>query len=316
MLTLKAFAGATPAAQNWLRLAVDALAENALESTDAFPKADLEAFLADPKQSPAARRSAYEWLCKADPKASERLLPKMLDDPSVDLRRDAVARELGIIKDDANALKSLFASVRDEDQAQTIRKRLSKLGETVDLTEHFNYLTKWLIIGPFDGGDSPGFDKSYPPEKGVDPNATYPGKGGKPVAWSEYWALDGLGSLDLNNALGKTKNCSAYAATVVTSGEARDCELRFGSTVAVRVWLNGKELFAREEFHHGQRHDQYAVPISLKKGDNLLLFKISQNNQTEPWAQEWTFQARICDATGGKVPITVAPPVKRTPSDS
>jgi hypothetical protein len=26
--------------------------------------------------------------------------------------------------------------------------------------------------------------------------------------------------------------------------------------------------------------------------------KVCQNEQTEPWAQNWAFQLRLCDATG------------------
>jgi len=32
------------------------------------------------------------------------------------------------------------------------------------------------------------------------------------------------------------------------------------------------------------------------------LIKVCQNNQTDSWAQTWSFQARVCDATGGALP--------------
>src|SRR5262249_46469334 len=91
---LAAMRDAGPAAANWLRTAVDAVAERELAAGRGLPAAELEAFLKDRKHDPAARRLAYEWLTRVDKGAPDRLLPGMLDDPSVELRRDAVARVL------------------------------------------------------------------------------------------------------------------------------------------------------------------------------------------------------------------------------
>ena len=54
----------------------------------------LEKFLVDRRHAPRSRRLAYEWLVRVDPAAADRLLPGMLDDPSLELRRDAVAQLL------------------------------------------------------------------------------------------------------------------------------------------------------------------------------------------------------------------------------
>ena len=37
----------------------------------------------------------------------------------------------------------------------------------------------------------------------------------------------------------------------------------------------------------------------LKKGENVIVLKVCQNDQKEPWAQDWKFQMRVCDDTGG-----------------
>src|SRR5262249_36035012 len=92
--TLAALEGATPAAANWLRTAVDAIAERELAAGRPLPTGAFEAFIKDAEHNPAARRQAYEWLVKVDKGAPDRLLPGMLLDPSVELRRDAVARVL------------------------------------------------------------------------------------------------------------------------------------------------------------------------------------------------------------------------------
>src|SRR5438105_1476467 len=75
---------------NWLRSAVDAIAERERNAGRALPAKALEAFVTDTKNSGAARRLAYEWLVRVDKTAPARLLPGMLNDPGQELRRDAI----------------------------------------------------------------------------------------------------------------------------------------------------------------------------------------------------------------------------------
>ena len=37
---------------------------------------------------------------------------------------------------------------------------------------------------------------------------------------------------------------------------------------------------------------------TLRKGKNVILLKVCQNEQTDAWAQNWQFQLRICDPVG------------------
>ena len=78
------------------------------------------------------------------------------------------------------------------------------------------------------------------------------------------------------------------------------------------MFHNGKEVFSCEECHHGAEMDQYIIPVTLKAGRNELLLKVCQNEQTESWAQNWSFQARLCDSAGAAVPFTVE--AKPTPA--
>jgi hypothetical protein len=74
----------------------------------------------------------------------------------------------------------------------------------------------------------------------------------------------------------------------------------------VKVFLNGRLIFAREEYHHGMRMDQHVAPATLRVGRNEILLKVCQNEQKEEWAQKWSFQLRITDSAGAKVPLEVA----------
>ena len=71
-----------------------------------------------------------------------------------------------------------------------------------------------------------------------------------------------------------------------------------------KIWLNGKLVFGRDEYHRGQRIDQYKMPIELLKGPNTILVKLCQNEQKQDWTVQWEFQLRVCDATGAAILAT------------
>src|SRR5439155_12583421 len=130
-------------------------------------------FISQPRHSGIARRLAYEWLTRVDPKAPERLLLGMLHDPSLELRRDAVELVLKDARERLNradkpgataAYRKALSGVRDRDQADLIAKELKALGVNVDLAAHFGFLRQFLLIGPFDTSGETGFQKVFPPE--------------------------------------------------------------------------------------------------------------------------------------------------------
>ena len=303
--TLKAFDGASPAATNWLRTAVSAIADAETTAGRKLPADVLTGFVTDGTNTPTARRLAFELLVATDKPASDKLLPGFLDDVSPELRRDAVTQKLAALGDKPakEAVAALFAKARDKDQVEELAKKLEPLGEKPDLPRHFGYVTEWTLIGPFDGPKASGYAGKYGPDAGFDPAATFPGKGGE-VAWKPAQSPDKYGEIDLTRVLGKHKDAVAYAAAVLVAAAETPCEIRLNSPNALRVVLNGVELFAQEEYHHGADHDQYVARGGvLKPGENVLVVKVCQNDQKEPWAQAWSFAARVCDRTGGRLPV-------------
>src|SRR5436190_984317 len=75
---LEAFDETEALAANWLRPAVDAMAETALRNRQPLPVEQLTKFIKQTSHDPSARRIAYEWLCKVDKAAPDKLLPGML----------------------------------------------------------------------------------------------------------------------------------------------------------------------------------------------------------------------------------------------
>jgi hypothetical protein len=301
--------GAGPVAENWFRAIVDAIAERETALGKRLPAAELEVLVLDRREAGPARRLAYEWLARVDPSLPDRVIPGMLDDPSVELRRDAVEREIAAAealygsggKDAARAAFSrVFPFSRDRDQIDRIVKRLDELGQKVDLTRHYGYLRAWKVIGPFDNVGKAGFPAVYPPEVKIDFAAEYGGKAAT-VRWVDHTSDDPLGKVDLNRLLGKAKGVVGYAAAEVESAGSRPVDLRAASSNAIKIWLNGDLLFTRDEYHHGMELDQYRASGVLRPGRNTVLIKVCQDEMEVEWTEDWSFQLRVCDATGGGI---------------
>ena len=167
MELLSAMDGATPIAANWLRSAAEIVAGK-IPDGGSPALGPLEAFLADRSHAPKARRFAFELIRGIDAAKAEALVPGMLDDPSPELRRDAVARLMGEgaslaeggKKEAAVAIyrKALAAAV-EPSQVTPISEALKELGVDVDLPKHFGFLMRWQVVGPFDNTGRAGLRK-------------------------------------------------------------------------------------------------------------------------------------------------------------
>lgn len=298
--------GANPLAANWLRSAVETIVA---KSGGEIPLGALGEFLLDTNHDPRARRLAFELIADADAATAEALIPGMLNDPSVALRRGAVERlivegnefENNENRDAAALLyRQALGAARDVDQIDAITKRLRELGREVDLPRHFGFLMHWSVIGPFHNNGYEGFAEVFPPEIEVDLEAVHEGKNGE-VRWQNYVTADEYGMVDMNEPYGMLKEVTAFAYTEFDSESSRPVELRLGCKNGWKIWVNGEYLFGRDEYHRGMRIDQYVLPAQLKAGKNTILVKLCQDHQTEDWTVEWQFQLRVCDATGTAV---------------
>ena len=302
---LAAMDGANPIATNWLAGVAEAVAQRAV-SDGTLPIEALEAFLADTKHSPRGRRLAYELILLVDRSAESRLIPPLLNDPSLELRRDAVALALSdaakVKEKEAQleAYQRAFHSSRDHDQIKAAADKIKELGGKVDLPLHYGFIQTWRVVGPFDNVGDKGWDVAYPPEEAVDFKGRYQGQKGE-VRWIETTSSDEHGAVDLNKVLANHKGAIAYAAAEFVSDKDQEVDLRLGCINANKIWLNGELLTANHVYHANTSIDQYTARGRLKKGKNLILLKIAQNEQTEPWAQAWMFQLRVCDSIGTAV---------------
>src|SRR5262245_34249657 len=313
---------ANPLAANWLRSAAETIVDRQLSRRRQLPASKLEAFLRDTSHEPRARRLAFEILTRIDRTAGDRLLHGMLDDPSPELRRDAVKQlvsEAARLESsgESDRARAVFLqaldNVRDRDQAEAIVTGLERLGHPVNLPQHLGFIRDWILIGPFDNTAHKGFQTAYPPEEQINPDSCYPGKIGD-VKWMHHVNDDRYGVVDLNKTIGGFSGVVGYAATEFVSDDERTVELRLGSSNAWKVWINGELVADRDKYHRDMEPaqdetktfmrpevDRYRMKARLKAGKNAILLKICQNEQTEDWAQLWQFQFRVCDASGAAV---------------
>ncbi len=305
-LVLAGMDGTTPLARNWIRAAVEEIIESAEQGKQPLPTTALESFLADTSHDPQARRLAFDLLVKQDKTASDRFLPKMINDPSPELRRDAIARLLddaeklfgGDKKAESKALfRQAFVAAKDKSQIDKAAKRLKDLGETIDLAKHLGFILDWKLIGPFANVEQKGVATPYPPEKALDFKAEYNGKEGK-IRWKDYVSKDDNGIIDLNVGIGQHNEAAGYAATEFTSPAARDVEVRIGCYTAFKLWVNGELALDRADAYTGMSFDHYRGKIHLREGKNTLLMKVCTDVPPPQVPKLWRFQLRVCDVDG------------------
>ena len=258
--TLAAFDGANPMAANWLRSAVDAIVQAEAKAGNKLPAKELKEFVETKANDPSARRIAFELYSKIEKETAAKMIVAMIDDPSLELRRDAIDTSLKTAKSDEKKLAALFAAARDKDQVEEIAKALKKT--EADITSHFGFVERFSVVGPFDSTKGEGFAKVYAPENGVDLKATYEGKAGAKVAWKSAVAKmkpkgNDYAIVDLNAELSKHKDSASYAYAVVEVEKETPVELRAGSITSIKMFVNGKSVFERDEYHHGHTMDQH-----------------------------------------------------------
>jgi hypothetical protein len=303
--------GANPLAANYLRASIEAVADHASAASEKLPVDALESYLADTKHNPAGRRLAYDLIVRGEADAPQRLLPQLLSDPNVELRRDAVAwkiaqaEKLEAKADQIAAYSAAFDAAVDDDQVKALSAKLKELGQVVDVSRHYGFLPKWYLIGPFDNKDEKGYPVPHGPEgKPLDLAAAFDGShDAGQVKWKEFVTDHEYGKVDFNSAVGKHKGAIVYALAFFAADKAQPVEIRWNSKNACKLWLNDKLIDEREVYHQdgGPILDQYTAHGELRQGRNTILVKVCQNEQTDSWAQDWMLQLRVCDAAGGAV---------------
>ena len=297
---LAAYADATPAGANWLRSGLERAVDRAGDSLSAEA---IAAVVVERKQPARMRTLAFGWLRERDPSRADGLLDGMLDDPALDLRREAVEKQLTAVVNAEDGVqqathRKCLAAARDVDQIERIAAWLSEHGEKVNVARVLGFVRNWRVSEAYDNAMGGGFARVFPPE------AALPGRP-ETGQWKAVASADKHGAIDLNAVIATKKGVLAYAIADIVMPRSGQAEVRIGSPCAVTVWVNGRPVMTHEIYHASEAIDQYVAPAEFREGVNTVLVKCCQNEQTEPWAADWKFQLRVCDPIGS--PLATQP---------
>jgi len=126
-------------------------------------------------------------------------------------------------------------------------------------------LSPWHRIGPFGEGDlKKAHERAFINETEVDLKRTHGN-----LKWELAENLEDGNQHQLTGA-----NCSTYLFRTIHSSIAQERELSIGSDDSFKIWINGK-LVADKYVSRGLAPNQDKVKVRLAKGENKLLFKVS-----------------------------------------
>ncbi len=104
----------------------------------------------------------------------------------------------------------------------------------------------WHVVGPFNNVGRDKHDLVYPPEQGVDLDASYRGKGGREVTWE---TLDDVGwnPIELLRFGSDEANLDGICYLYREAECDRDATMHFemGSDDGLKLWLNGRLFYTR-----------------------------------------------------------------------
>jgi hypothetical protein len=295
-------------AANWYRSIFEEIVDRGLsQKGTVWPVTFLKEYVSDGRKSGRPRKLVLSLLDRLEPAYRNEWLPTRLDDP--DFRSEAVALALSAgeqalrdqVNDRAKAeFRKAFEYALDSSQVTQAAQKLKALGEPADVLAHLGLIASWWLIGPFDAPEKTGFATAFEPETKVDLQAAYRGQAGKEIRWIKHRVTDALGQLDLNAALGATREAVGYAYAEIEVPRELPVQLRCGADDNCSVWLNGQKVLAREQWLNGTRFDRFITPIKLAKGRNTLLVKVCQGPQhKDPEVpNNWSLQLRLCDEQG------------------
>ena len=137
----------------------------------------------------------------------------------------------------------------------------------------------WWVLGPFDNLNHAGFFRELPPEKTLDLEASYEGRGGQTIRWQQYASPN----YDVNLAIpfqNKRERWGVgYALTYLYSPDRRQAEVRVAAP-NFAAWVNGKRIMIQHThaFYYPALWDWgLEEKVWLEPGWNSLLLKIEND---------------------------------------
>jgi hypothetical protein len=152
-------------------------------------------------------------------------------------------------------------------------------------TDENGFILNWLVLAPIPLAGQSGAEEIHydflKGEAGIKPTPDAQAMvGDKTMTWKAHKAPTFF--VDFREAFDPMggEYTAGYAVAYVHSEEAMDVTLAVGTNDQGKVWLNGKEVLIFEETRVLDK-DADRVPVSLVKGQNILVLKVI--NEVNSW---------------------------------
>ncbi len=179
-------------------------------------------------------------------------------------------------------LQQVLQSVKND--TLPLAREARALLEQIDRFE--DYMTAWLVSGPYVNNEANIFDFAFPPEQSNQANVKWqvmPASTIKEAPWF----------VQLDKVLGGD-NRVAYLRNEIWSDKEQRVKLELGSDDGIKVWLNGEPVHANNAARGVSPADD-VIEVTLRQGKNSLLLKIIQG------AGGWGACARLRNLNGGRL---------------
>ncbi len=191
-----------------------------------------------------------------------------------------IARAIG---DDPELREAALEAVQGVYESSAVNPELrAAAGDAIaHIDRNVGFIQSWQVSGPYTlegAGQQALFDEEFAPESAAESTD---------VEWSEVATekIEPPGIVNLSRAVGGNDRV-AYLRATVRSDRAQPARLEMGSDDGVKAWVNS-ELVHGNNVMRGLTLNSDVVPITLKEGENIILFKIVQSGG------DWKAAARI-----------------------
>ncbi len=153
-----------------------------------------------------------------------------------------------------------------------LRRKLDR-GHTRDVARALGYWNDWYLVGLWTnpGGNNP-METNFPPEDGVDLDATYEVRGGE-AGWRYHQSESAYGNVDLREHFRPqdSEYAVAYAYTSVKMHRDADVSMDVRCDDDIVLWVNERLVFPGEASKHGFN---LHLNVRLNEGENSIFAKI------------------------------------------
>ncbi len=184
----------------------------------------------------------------------------------------------------------IWEAVVPEMERREELERMLEDGDTREVARALGYWTDWYLVGLWRNDEGDLLDTPYPPEAGIDLDATYAVRGGE-AKWRLHRCESPYGIVDLADFFypEDSEYTVAYAYTTLESRADVDVRMDVTCDDDIVLWVNDELVFAGGAV---TGNSDIHVDIHLCRGKNRILAKVFN----KPHA--FNFSVRIVDGEG------------------